>query len=59
MLMKAVSKTVDKVQSKISNLRYGDAGSLFFEYDDIAYVVEEPMDILPIGAGDAGDRWAA
>ncbi len=58
MLMTAVQETIDSVEGKISNLRYGNLGEILFEYGKKTYTTPEPDDVMPVGAKQ-GNRWAA
>lgn len=50
--------SVDAMLPDLSEPRYGPLGWIEFRFRGRTYRAPEPMDVLPVGAGEAGLRWA-
>ena len=51
-------ESCNELRQEITNIRYGEPGTILFEFQGRAYSVPEPMDVMPVGDGQAHKSWA-
>lgn len=58
LLLDTLKESLAALRRRCSNVRYGPPGKILFDFDGVTYWTAEPKDVLPVGAGDVGLRWA-
>ena len=48
----AYQESAKQLRSEIENIRYGELGTILFEFRGETYQIEEPKDFLIVGYGD-------
>lgn len=56
-MIKAVRDSAANLRTEIANVRYGPPGTIYFDFRGETYAAKEPMDVMPVGAGEAGRAW--
>lgn len=57
-MIQTVKQSAVEMRKRVSNVRYGTPGKILFDFDGQTFETKEPMDVMPVGAGEAGQAWA-
>ena len=57
-ILRTLGESLSELRARVSNVRYGPLGEILFEFDDKTMSAPEPMDIMPVGNGEASKAWA-
>lgn len=60
-LLKAGAESVERLRAEISNVRYGEPGSILFDFRGTTYRAAEPSDVMPVSDpkdSEASRSWA-
>jgi len=58
LLLETTAKSLADLRRRVTNVRYGPPGLIYYDVDGVTYATPEPHDVMPVGQGDASIRWA-
>ena len=58
LLVDTVKESCEQLRSRVANVRYGAPGTILFEFKGLTYAAPEPLDVMPVGYGEASQSWA-
>ena len=54
-----MKQSLAELRDRVSNIRYGEPGTILFDFDGETYAAPEPVDVMPVGAPElAQKKWA-